>query len=310
MKEVTDVVFHEVYSCYYHAVAEILAQALEAPVTGKDISQIVREKAFEESIAAIPDALKAQRWPLLDDTGATPLRHVPTLPLTTLQKRWLKALLADPRIVLFDPPAEGLEDIEPLYTPDMLVYFDQYADGDPYDDPVYQEHFRTVLTALRKKHCIRVRFKGHRGNRQSWFCVPYRLEYSQKDDKFRLITSLKGHQANVNIARIRSVELLRPYTRAEYRPPNRRTETLVLDIIDQRNALERVMLHFSNLEKETQKLDDKHYRMTLHYDQEDETELVIRVLSFGPMVQVVSSDPFVALIRERLDRQMSCGFLS
>lgn len=302
-------VFHEVYSCYYNAVAGILAQALEAPVTGKDISQIVREKAFEESIAVIPGALKTKRWPLLDDTGATPLRHVPAMPLTTLQKRWLKALLADPRIALFDPPAEGLEDIEPLYTPDMLVYFDQYADGDPYDDPVYREHFRTILTALRKKYRIRVCFKGRRGNRQTWLCVPYRLEYSLKDDKFRLITSLKGQQADINIARIKSIELLHPYTKAEYCPPKRRTETLVLDIIDQRNALERVMLHFSNLEKETQKLDDKHYRMTLHYDQEDETELVIRVLSFGPMVKVISPDPFVALICERLDRQMSCGFL-
>lgn len=303
-------VFHEVYSCYYNAVAEILAQALEAPVTGKDISRIVQEKAFEESVATIPDALKTQRWLLLDDAGATPLRHVPTMPLTTLQKRWLKALLADPRIALFDPPAEGLEDVAPLYTPDMLVYFDQYADGDPYGDPVYQAHFRSVLAALRKKCYIRVRFKGHRGNRQSWLCVPYRLEYSQKDDKFRLITSLNGHQATVNIARIKSVELLHPYTEAEYRPPERRTETLVLDIIDRRNALERVMLHFSNLEKETQKLDDLHYRMTLHYDREDETELVIRVLSFGPMVQVVSPEPFVALIRERLDKQMSCGFHS
>lgn len=303
-------VFHEVYSCYYNTVAAILTHALEAPVTGKDISQIVREKAFEESIAVIPDALKTQRWPLLDDTGATPLRHVPTTPLTTLQKRWLKALLADPRIALFDPPVEGLADVEPLYTPDMLVYFDQYADGDPYGDPVYREHFQTVLAALRGKYCIRVRFQGHRGNRKSWLCVPHRLEYSQKDDKFRLVTFLKDHQANINIARIKSVELLRPYTEEEYRPPKRRTETLVLDIIDQRNALERVMLHFSNLEKETQKLDDTHYRMTLHYDREDETELVIRVLSFGPMARVISPDSFVALLRERLDRQKSCGFLS
>lgn len=165
-------VFHEVYSCYYNAVAEILAQALEAPVTGKDISRIVQEKAFEESVATIPDALKTQRWLLLDDAGATPLRHVPTMPLTTLQKRWLKALLADPRIALFDPPAEGLEDVAPLYTPDMLVYFDQYADGDPYGDPVYQAHFRSVLAALRKKCYIRVRFKGHRATGSPGFACP------------------------------------------------------------------------------------------------------------------------------------------
>jgi predicted DNA-binding transcriptional regulator YafY len=41
----------------------------------------------------------------------------------------------------------------------------------------------------------------------------------------------------------------------------------------------------------------------IHYQQEDETELVIRVLSFGPFVRVAEPDHFVNLIRERLVSQ-------
>lgn len=40
---------------------------------------------------------------------------------------------------------------------------------------------------------------------------------------------------------------------------------LVLELTDERNALKRVMLHFSHLEKETERLDDTHYRITLFY---------------------------------------------
>ena len=43
------------------------------------------------------------------------------------------------------------------------------------------------------------------------------------------------------------------------------------------------------------------------YDAEDETEIVIRVLSFGPLIKVVGPQSFAALITERLKMQKSCG---
>ena len=47
--------------------------------------------------------------------------------------------------------------------------------------------------------------------------------------------------------------------------------------------------------------------MTLHYDKEDETEILIRVLSFGPMLRVVKPVAFINLIKSRLLDQKSCG---
>ena len=55
------------------------------------------------------------------------------------------------------------------------------------------------------------------------------------------------------------------------------------------------------------KLDEKHYRVSLFYEKDDETELVIRILSFGPMIKVVEPDSFVNLIKRRLMRQKGCG---
>ena len=63
------------------------------------------------------------------------------------------------------------------------------------------------------------------------------------------------------------------------------------------------MTHFSHFEKSVKKLDDLHYRVRLIYDADDEAELVIRVLSFGPMVKAVAPERFVSKIRERLIKQ-------
>ena len=66
------------------------------------------------------------------------------------------------------------------------------------------------------------------------------------------------------------------------------------------------MLHFSHFEKEAEHIEGRQYRIRIRYQKEDETELVIRVLSFGPFVRVTEPDSFAELIRERLRKQMAC----
>ena len=228
------------------------------------------------------------------------LHHKPTMPLTMLQKRWLKALLSDPRIALFDPDTTGLEDVDPLYAQDTFILFDQYADGDPYGDPAYIACFQTALKAIRKKRKLRIRFRGHTGARHSIECIPYRLEYSAKDDKFRLLATGKRRLNTINMARVRSCELLDAYDPKSITLPQENSEELVMLLHDERNGLERVLLHFSHFEKETQKLADRLYQIRLRYDKDDETELLIRVLSFGPVLEVIEPSAFVTLMRKRI----------
>ena len=97
--------------------------------------------------------------------------------------------------------------------------------------------------------------------------------------------------------------MLEPCEDEEYRPKPMKKRILVLELTDDRNALERVMLHFSHLDKETERIDDTHYKITLFYEREDETELLIRVLSFGPVLKVVFPDDFVKKLVERLEKQ-------
>ena len=142
--------FHEIFNSYYLAAASILKEAVRGNLTGKELNSLVQKHAFGESLLTIPDGLKGEKWRLLHKDFSTSLKEEPDMPLTRLEKRWMKALLLDPRIQLFNPDMSGLEDIAPLFTPDMVVYYDRYSDGDDYQNPEYILHFRTILQALRE----------------------------------------------------------------------------------------------------------------------------------------------------------------
>ena len=94
-------IFSEIYSAYYHTVAAVLSEAVKHPLSKAELRDIIEKNAFGESILNIEPAIAEERWQLIREDGTTPLKHAPTLSLTTLEKRWLNAVSLDPRIRLF-----------------------------------------------------------------------------------------------------------------------------------------------------------------------------------------------------------------
>lgn len=296
--------FNEIYSAYYNALAVLINKAIDGELNSRNACDLIKTEAFRDSFVYILDAIQKEQWQVITKEYKTPIKNYAKMPLTTLQKQFLKAISLDKRFALFtDNKIEGLEDVAPLYEEKDFYYFDLIKDGDPYESPEYIAVFKTVLRALKENRKLHVIFIDGKGNNQRKTCIPRRLEYSEKDDKFRLLC-LGVHQlSTINLARIISCDLLEEYDRKGVKPLRRRRDSIILEITDERNALERCMLHFSNYEKVTAQLDAKHYEMKLTYYKEDETELLIRVLSFGPLVKVKSPDRFIALLKERLIRQ-------
>ena len=300
-------IFSELYSAYYNAVARILKEACRHPVSKAELRKIVAQEAFGESLLTIEPAILDEQWQLLNPDGTAPIRYEPTMPLTLLQKRWLKAISLDPRIRLF-PDAEftGL-DAEPLFRPEDIEVYDRYADGDPYADEDYIRHFRLILDAIKEQAPLSVAFVSPKSNVIRTVLTPEYLEYSEKDDKFRLV----GHNALhrfVNLSRITRCERYGGEIRySEYLPEAPKTRMVVLDLVDDRNALERVLMHFAHFEKQAERLDEQRYRISITYNHEDETEMLIRILAFGPVVRVVSPEDFAAQIKDRLIRQKELG---
>lgn len=127
-------IFSELYSAYYNAIAKIISRVIQGETDEKTLQETVIQQAFSESVLTILPSLKSEKWQLLKSDMTTPIQNIPSMPLTILEKRWLKAISLDPRIRLFDLSFEGLEDVDPLFTSDDYVIYDKYLDGDPYFD--------------------------------------------------------------------------------------------------------------------------------------------------------------------------------
>ena len=92
-------IFSEIYGSYFKAVSAILAKAVDGALTERELTRTVLANAFGESLITIPAKLTDGSWPLLAKDYGTPLRHKPHMPLTTLEKQWLKALLLVPLVI-------------------------------------------------------------------------------------------------------------------------------------------------------------------------------------------------------------------
>ncbi len=320
--------FSEIYSAYYNTVASIIACAQKGRLDSDSIYKIVHESAFPESYLTIGTALETGKWPLIKKDYTTNIRNTPTMPFSLLQKQWLKAILADKPFKLFVTDEikarleKELSGVEPLFTEKDFYLYDKYEDGDPYDDENYVQNFKTVLKAVHQKKRVTVEYTGRFGKSTRFIFSPYKIEYSQKDDKFRCLSKIKDRHAVLNIARIVKCKIIDDLNADEnVTQPDaafQNTElsdmeaeenpqgcSITLEIYDDRKAMERVMLAFAHFEKTAVQLSENKYRLTLKYDAFDETELVVRVLSFGPMVKVIEPQRFVDLVKKRIEKQMS-----
>ncbi len=299
--------FHEIYGRYYQAVAGILTEAAKGPLKANEINQIIQETAFEESTLNIPESLGENRWQLMKEDGTSVLKNKPTMPLTTLQKRWINAIAMDPRIRLFTDDPLTFPEVEPLFMPEDLCIFDKYLDGDPYQDEEYIRNFRLILDAIKGHYPVKVGILNRRGKPVKAKTIPEYLEYSEKDDKFRMIGSGSQLGHTINLGRIISCQKCQDMEGTRIGKRNQpHPRKVIFDLLDERNAMERVLMHFAHFEKQAEKVEDRKYRITLHYDKDDETEILIRILSFGPMIRVVKPQSFIHLIKNRLSAQKSC----
>ena len=304
--EMTAMLFNEFYGSTYNIVADVLREAVNGNLDIARLRELTSRDGGGKG-AGIRSALEKGQWPLLYPDGRPAIRNLPELPPTELELRWLKTICRDPRVRLFLPDGlaedPDLADVEPLFSHDFFVHYDRYADSDPFEDPAYVKNIRLIVQALKEKIAIVVVYQGRTGTFSKKF-FPHSLEYSPKDDKFRLLANnTRGVPYILNAASIIDVILKSGPCPEAMNPPRSEKKSLVMELVDDRNALERALLHFSDLEKETFRQDEKLYRVTLRYYESDETEILIRVLSFGPLLRVTEPDSFIKLIRDRLNKQ-------
>lgn len=304
--------FSEVYGTYYRTAAILIDLAIKGELDMSKMREVINDEAYGESAIIMVPALMDESWQLMDGSLNTPIINSPKRPYTQLELRFLKTISMDPRMALFETDKrladlEELKCVEPLFMPEDIVYFDRYLDGDPYEDPHYIEVFRLLLRAIHEGRAVSIEYTGQKGVSEI-NCWPYGLEYSEKDDKFRTLVKKGSSDMTLNVARISNIRFWMDRENFPRMPQNaakrENIRRCTLELTDERNALERALLHFAHFEKVTTRLDDSHYRIEIQYDFYDEAEIIIRILSFGPLIRVTEPDYLVNRIRDRLKAQL------
>ena len=317
--------FSEIYGCYFTVMARILEEAQKG-LSKKEIEELIENHGFYESTFHLLPTLFSGEWNFLlekDKKYYSKTSGNIKRPMSSLEKSWIKTLLLDSRINLFLEKEEvqtlekTLKDVEPLYQQEDLHLPDQHLDGDSYSDERYILRFRKLLQGMQEEKALSIAYVGPKSsalNERIYY--PYRLVYSTRDDKFRLQCGVYSKRSRalirttLNVERMVSVEIKEnPYdvkeelnilfSKLQCKNP------VILEISTKRNALERCMLQFSSFEKQTEYDPEKNtYTCRIWYDEADETELLIRILSFGPLVKVLGPKEFLEQIKRRIKRQM------
>lgn len=210
--------FSEIYSCYYQVMRHLLSQ--QNAMTIQDIRTRISNEGFEESLLSIIPKLESGAWNLFNRDGELYLSKLNSplvVPLSNLEKSYLKALLSDSRIGLFLAAEQFkmlqdmLSSVPPLWKPEQFFYYDRFAGGDPYDDEAYRRNFRILLQAQKNRQYVDIDYNAPNGNRVHHHYVPARLEYSVKNDKFRLLALKRNGKDKMrleilNVARMQSVK--------------------------------------------------------------------------------------------------------
>lgn len=312
--------FSEIYNIYFQLLRVLLTT--HSTLTSHTLRTELAQMCTAEGLLYVLPKLASGEWALLEKEGDIFYSKISDdfyVPLTNLQKAFLKSILQDTRMQLFlnDELTAALNryltDVDALWQPDTFYYYDQFRHGDSYGNPVYKAHFQTLLQAIHEKRFVDIEYEARQNHRIHHHYIPCRLEYSIKNNCFRLL-SLK-HTGNarqrleiLNVERMTNVELtgqtvpdsydLNTIIRQSYYK-----EPVHLIIYNERNALERAMLHFANYEKNTTKIDDNTYECFIYYNETMETELLIEVLSFGPMLRVLGNEKFLTQLKRRLYKQ-------
>lgn len=317
-------IFSEIHSRYFYIMREILQSASREHLNAKDITEIIARLGFAETAVTLPAKLfntSGDGYYVLKEkfsAYAPVTKNDPPLLLTEYQKQWIKAMINDQRFSLFVDESQWkyyrnlFSDVEPLYDSQHLFTVDIANDGDDYESQEYRNIFKTIMKGIQNNKIIFITYESGKGNRLSAYFAPYKLEYSSKDDKFRLcgIRVRQGRMRSLyklNLSRIRSVEIMeydRPKQLVSYIRKLRMPLPVEIEITNERNGFERVFMQLSNFERVSE-FDEATGKclMKIYYYEVDEMELLITMLSFGPVVKVIGPDGFKKQVVQRIAKQ-------
>ena len=311
-----DIVFNEVFSTYYRVLREILNSQ---PMNNHELQNLIKVHCSDESNLFILDNL--ENCSFLEEINGkwqSKLEGKIEQPFTYLEKSWLKAIISDPKIKLFADEYEinildsMLGDVEPLFDWSFFHYFDQNSEKIDFSSEEFINKFRLLKKAIEDEKSVILDYTNIWNENYVEEAIPLKIEYSLKNDKFRLLSvrfrNGKKELKAYNINQINKIVEIKDYSdKSINRNPYADEyceEPVTLIVHNIRGAVMRFMIEFSTYKKEN--LFDEETgecTTTFYYHTEEKHEVINKILSFGVSVKVLSPSSVIEELKARINKQ-------
>lgn len=311
--------FNDYKNRYYRCIQNIINQIYNGEkYDKKDIRKILHNAYLEEESILVNELVNKNFFKFEDDIVKLRIDYNIPIRLNDLELAYLKMFVEDDEFnkVLNDEILEKLK--KNLNDVQSLDYnkFWKRENIDKYGDSLKNNEIRNNILILEKailnNKYIKYSSKNRNGDIfENKIAYPYKIEYSIKNNKYRLIIFFDNRAIKINIDSITNIKILEERDVLEKEKiqiqdfiKNRKNigEALVLKIEDNNNTLDRCFNLFSAYDKKYYYDTDNNLILNIYYHNFDEAEIVRDILSLGKSVIVLEPKKIRDKVVERILR--------
>lgn len=314
--------FHEYKNRYFNLVFKLLNLSKEG-LGKEEILKIIEKEAYEEKLIGkdfltfeglilneyksednlnLLKEVEGKYFPILNSANPMPL----AVRFSNIEKQWLKAmlkekmareLLGEELVLKLEKELENVEEIKE----DVIERTNRFIREEDQDFKSLREFFFIAIEGILNNYPIRYTSVDKYGKEyKDNLALPIRMEYSLRDETLRLsaysidedrpiMLLLKNIKAMVLEPKVKinknRDEILKRIKEEKYCK-----EPIVLELVDERGAMERCFMGLSSYERSTRSLGDNRYEVKFYYYTFNEDEVIRRILSLGPYVMLKSPE--------------------
>lgn len=312
--------FNDYKNRYYRCIQNIINGIYNGEkYTKKDIRAILQDAYLEDEIVLVKELVDGRFFDYEDDTASLMVGCDVPIRLNNLELAYLKMFVEDECFngVLDDELLQKLKD--KLDDVESLDYnkFWKRENVDKFGDDIKDEEFREKIITLEKaileNKYIKYTSKNKKGEIfKDKIAYPYKIEYSIKNNRYRLVVFCDNRAIKINVDGIMELEILKEKTvTAEEKAQIENfinakkniSDPLVLKIEDNKNTLDRCFNLFSAYDKKYY-YEGENLILNIYYHDFDKAEIIRDILSLGKSAVVLSPES----VREEVIKRILRNF--